>query len=271
MCWLARGQVFRDCGDFGLPCAGRPRSPVLGRRRSRAGVAAFPQRSAVRPPASARHPLPGPVPAAPHADVHDPLTRDVRLVNDDLARCPGRAAGAGRERPSWVRWAGLVRLPAGRGADPDRIWDQPISSSGPTASKAALPYSPVIRGSATFNASVTMLEKMSRRRADFSTPSGPPCRAMCRVPSKTPTTDRSTAWATKGATQIGTPRRSLSASTLPNVRPTTIPITAVTRFTAGAGPTRSAERMFDPCSVAIVSAFTGHRPWSAAVWRPGGR
>jgi hypothetical protein len=53
-------------------------------------------------------------------------------------------------------------------------------------------------------------------------------------------------------------------TTLPNpnrnVRPTTIPIITVTRFTVGAGPTRSAERMFDDRSKVIVSVLMGIVP-----------
>lgn len=42
----------------------------------------------------------------------------------------------------------------------------PILSNGLTASNAALPYRPAIRGSAMLRARVTRLAKMSRRRAE---------------------------------------------------------------------------------------------------------
>ncbi len=46
---------------------------------------------------------------------------------------------------------------------------QPIRRSGPTASNAAFPYLPTTRGSATFNADVTTLAKISNRRPERST------------------------------------------------------------------------------------------------------
>jgi hypothetical protein len=104
-------------------------------------------------------------------------------------------------------------------AAPDRLDDSadsrpgpttahPISSSGPTASNAALPYCPASNGSATFRASVTTLAKTSSRRAGRSWAAAAPHSTTCRIPSNSPRIDRSTAGATSGATQTGTPRRS---------------------------------------------------------------
>jgi hypothetical protein len=113
--------------------------------------------------------------------------------------------------------------------------DQPISRSGPTASNAAFPYSPATRGSATFSARVTTLAKISSRRAGLSTSGDAPMSARCRVPSRSPRIERSTAGATSGATQAGTPSRRARLRTLPkpnrNVSPTTVPMIAVTART----------------------------------------
>lgn len=109
---------------------------------------------------------------------------------------------------------------------------QPINRSGPTASKAAFPYSPTMKGSATFNASVTKLAKISSLRAGRSASTEAPARARCRIPSSSPRIERSTAGATSGATHTGTPRRSARLSTLPkpnrNVNLTTEPMIPVT-------------------------------------------
>ena len=84
---------------------------------------------------------------------------------------------------------------------------QPISRSGPTASKATLPSWPAMIGSAVFSAKATTLEKINSRRAGRSCAGVAPWTARCRVPSSRPTTDKSTAGATNGATQPGTPSR----------------------------------------------------------------
>ncbi len=108
-----------------------------------------------------------------------------------------------------------------------------MSNSGPTASKATLPFWPASSGSATFNANVIKLEKTNNRRAGRSCSRLAPCNARYRVPSSNPSTERSTAGATRGATHGGTPNRSAKDHTLPkpnkNVSPTTaamIPVTA---------------------------------------------
>lgn len=88
---------------------------------------------------------------------------------------------------------------------------QPISSKGPTASNAALPFCPARSGSVTFKARVITLENTDNRRAGRNRSRLAPRSARYRVPSSKPMTDKSTAGATNG----GTPNRSASVHTLP--------------------------------------------------------
>lgn len=83
---------------------------------------------------------------------------------------------------------------------------QPMSTSDPTASNAALPTSPAVSGSATLSARVARLAKISSRRAGRSWAVVASCSARCRVPSSSPRMDRSTAGATSDATPTGTRR-----------------------------------------------------------------
>jgi hypothetical protein len=76
--------------------------------------------------------------------------------------------------------------------------DQPISNNGPTAS---------------FNANVATLDANSSRRAGRTTSTGAPRNDRDLMATSSPITDRSTAGATSGATQTGTPSRSANVST----------------------------------------------------------
>src|SRR6185369_58036 len=117
-----------------------------------------------------------------------------------------------------------------------------------------------------FRDRVTRLANRSRRRAARSVTLGPPWTAGCLVPSSSATTDRSTAGATNGATQIGTPSRCPSAKLFPKpnrkVNATTTPTIAVTSRVEASGIARNSGHLFDWLDDVAVGGVTGHRPWS---------
>ncbi len=149
---------------------------------------------------------------------------------------PGRTHA---DRPLTYRDAD--RLPHARRQElaeaPDRPQTSQSATTGPTASNNALPTSPAANGSATFNANVTTLAPTSNRRADRIVAPEAPHADNHRTATSNATTVTSTAGATNGATQTGTPRRRASTDTFPkpnrNVSPTTTPTMMVTAETTG--------------------------------------
>lgn len=187
---------------------------------------------------------------APALEIIDSRYRDFRFTHVDVVADNTSAAGyvIGTWHPVQDLTNRAVRLLSGRTelvGSTSAILGAPVralhalravcrNSSGPTASNAALPYSPATIGSATFSAGVTALANINNRRWPQHFERGPGEREVPDAEQETE--DRGVhRRRDERPTHTGTPNRRPRLNTLPNpnkkVSPTTEAMIAVTART----------------------------------------